>query len=47
MQKIKSRKSPGAYRKMNEALEAGGEKMAETLLKIFIAACHQEKLLTY
>ena len=44
---MKSRKTPGADRIMAEALKAGGDKMAEMLLKICNAAWHQEKLPTY
>ena len=44
---MKSRKAPGADRIIAEALKAGGEEMAEMLLKICNAAWHQEKLPTY
>ena len=43
---MKSRKAPGAYRIMAEALNEGEDKMAEMLLKICSAAWHQEKLPT-
>ena len=42
---VKAVKS-GADRIMAEALKAGGEKMAEMLLKICNAAWHQERLPT-
>ena len=42
----KSRKVPGADCITAECLKAGGEKMAEKLLKICNAAWHQEKLPT-
>ena len=44
---MKSRKVSGTDRITAEALKAGGQKMAEMLLKICNAAWHQEKLPTY